>query len=554
MQCNCIYPINMRYTIDDIRQMPEGQTFDCKSVHIEPKALANTIVAMANADGGVVAIGISDKTRRIEGVDQDKAHLNEILRTPFDFCIPTISVTPEFMECTDYEGNANHILLFHVPASAHLHTNQADEAFWRVGDKSRKLAFEERLQLMYDKGERYYEDTAAYDATMDDIDMEAVAAYTHRIGYSKSPVEYLTENKGFLINKDGEQKVSTACILLFGKRPQNFFPRARVRFIKYYGTEEKVGREMNVIKDVTFEGTVLNQIKEAVAYLETQVKEHSYLGEDGLFKTDRAYPKFVIQEMVVNSVCHRDYSIKGTEIQIKMFDDRLVFETPGKLPGIVRTDNIRHTHFSRNPKIAEFLKAYDYVKEFGEGVDRMFNELSASGVHAPEYHLVAFIIKATVWVKVLEDENGIKGHKRVQKGHEKGQEKGMKNADGSQVEILDTMAVMLHDDAQKGHENEQEKGMKNIQKGQEKGKKRAQKGHEKVLALIEKHPRLSIPDLAKLCDVSIKVMRNMIDDLREESILTRVGPDKGGYWKIIGNTAEIVADVSNVGTARKQTE
>lgn len=35
----------MRYTIDDIRQMPEGQTFDCKSFHIEPKALANTIVA-----------------------------------------------------------------------------------------------------------------------------------------------------------------------------------------------------------------------------------------------------------------------------------------------------------------------------------------------------------------------------------------------------------------------------------------------------------------------------------------------------------------------------
>lgn len=64
----------MRYTIEEIRQMPEGQTFDCKSIHIEPKALANTIVAMANADGGMIAVGISDKTRRIEGVDQDKAH------------------------------------------------------------------------------------------------------------------------------------------------------------------------------------------------------------------------------------------------------------------------------------------------------------------------------------------------------------------------------------------------------------------------------------------------------------------------------------------------
>ena len=67
---------------------------------------------------------------------------------------------------------------------------------------------------------------------------------------------------------------------------------------------------MNVIKDVTFEGRILDQIQKTIDYLETQVKEHSYLGEDGLFKTDREYPKFVIQDMTVNSVCHRDYSIK----------------------------------------------------------------------------------------------------------------------------------------------------------------------------------------------------------------------------------------------------
>ena len=136
-----------------------------------------------------------------------------------------------------------------------------------------------------------------------------------------------------------------------------------------------------------------------------------------VIKTDREYPKFVIQEMTVNSVCHRDYSIKGTEIQIKMFDNRLVFETPGKLPGIVRTDNIRHTHFSRNPKIAEYLKAYDYVKEFGEGVDRMCRELSAIGTKEPQYHLVAFIMKASVWANLLEEgqEKTISDQKRPDK-------------------------------------------------------------------------------------------------------------------------------------------
>ena len=79
----------MRYTIEEIRQMPEGQTFDCKSIHIEPKALANTIVAMANADGGMIAVGISDKTRRIEGVNQDKAHAVESLPQSSPPCHPS---------------------------------------------------------------------------------------------------------------------------------------------------------------------------------------------------------------------------------------------------------------------------------------------------------------------------------------------------------------------------------------------------------------------------------------------------------------------------------
>ena len=364
---------------------------------------------------------------------------------PLDFCVPSVSVTPDYIPCTDAEGRDNRVLLMHIPASPRLHANQADEVFWRVGDKSRKLTFDERLQLMYDKGERYYEDSTAYDATLDDIDMDAVKAYMKRIGYGKSAMEYLQENKGFVIYKDNVPQVSAACILLFGKHPQTYFPRARVRFIKYFGTEVKVGREMNVIKDVTFDGRILEQIQKPVENLETQVKEHSYLGEDGIFKTDREYPKFVIQEMVVNSVCHRDYSIKGTEIQIKMFDDSLVFETPGKLPGIVRTDNIRHTHFSRNPKIAEYLKAYDYVKEFGEGVDRKCRELSAVGVREPQYNLVAFIMKATVCAKVLDE----------------GQEKEHETVCSDQM-------------------------------GHNKGIPRAQQGHNKILSLIAENPQISI--------------------------------------------------------------
>ena len=496
----------MQMTIQEIITRKEDQTFDCKSTQIDPKALAVPIVAMANADGGVLAIGVSDKTRTIEGVDQQADKLNELLRVPFDFCNPSIPVTCSYLPCTDKDGNENHILLMEIPASMYLHTNQADEAFMRVGDKSRKLSFDERVQLMYDKGERFYEDTAVYGANVDDIDMDAVAAYTRLVGYSKSPLEYLRENNGFVTtNKQGEESVSTACILLFGKNPQKFFPRARTRFIRYEGVDEKVGAEMNVIKDVTFEGTILNQVKKTIEFIETQVREHTFLGQHGQFVTRRDYPEFVIQEMTVNSVCHRAYSIKGTEIQIKMFDDRLVFESPGKLPGMVKPTNIRNTHFSRNPKIAAFLKAYHYVKEYGEGVDRIYRELEANGTSTLSFRTDDFILKITV-PKVTE---------KVSVTEEK-------------VSVTEEKVSVTEE---KVSVNEKKVIEKLVERATINGDKLT-KNRITILELMLDNPYVSIVELAKEVGISdTSIMRNI--DYMRGKYLRRVGADKNGFWEII---------------------
>ncbi len=497
-------------TIQEITTRKEGQTFDCKSIQIEPKALAVPIVAFANADGGVIAIGVSDKTRKIEGVDQHTEKLNELLRVPFDFCNPSVPVTCSYLPCTDKDGNENRILLMEIPASSSLHTNQADEAFMRVGDKSRKLTFDERVQLMYDKGERYYEDTAVYGATIDDVDMDAVADYAKLVGYGKSPLQYLRENNGFVkTNKKGEEDVSTACILLFGKYPQKFFPRARTRFIRYEGVDEKVGAEMNVIKDVTFEGTILNQVRKTIDFIETQVREHTFLGQHAQFVTRRDYPEFVIQEMTVNACCHRAYNIKGTEIQIKMFDDRLVFESPGKLPGQVKPSNIRHTHFSRNPKIAAFLKAYHFVKEFGEGFDRICREQEANGANVPSFRTDEFILKITV-PKVAEN---------VQK-----QTGNVTENDGKVAE---------------NHNKVAEKVAENHGKVTEKLKEKASALGEtltanriKILELMIEDPYISRADLANNVGISETSIYRNIEAMRGK-YLRRVGPDKGGFWEII---------------------
>ena len=137
--------------------------------------------------------------------------------------------------------------------------------------------------------------------------------------------------------------------------------------------------------------------------------------------TEEEYPKFVRQEIFVNAVTHRDYNIRGTDIQIKMFDDRIVVESPGRLPGLVKPTNIRTTHFSRNPKIAEFCKAYKYVKEFGECVDRIYRELEKEGLPVPEFWQQDFMFYTTVKNKgvVSNDKKVLVGTEKVLNDTEK---------------------------------------------------------------------------------------------------------------------------------------
>ena len=131
--------------IEQVLAMDEYQIFDRKSIQVAPTFLSDLICAFANADGGTVAVGISDKTKRIEGVDAYLPKVNELLRVPIDFCNPTVPVETEMVPCVNADGKPDHVLLMKVEASPLLHANQADEAFVRVGDKTKKLSFQDKI-------------------------------------------------------------------------------------------------------------------------------------------------------------------------------------------------------------------------------------------------------------------------------------------------------------------------------------------------------------------------------------------------------------------------
>ena len=505
------------FDIHTLRQQPEGQQFDRKSFRIDAKSLAVILVAFANADGGDVVIGIEDDGR-ITGINGNDDHLNELLRAPFDFCVPSVKIEVHFIDCTDANGAPNRVLVMHVEPSMQVHANQADDAFYRVGDKSKKLNFEMRMQLFYAKGGRYYEDEPVYGATMDDIDLDYVKQYCDKIGYAKDAETYLRTNKGYVTTVNGVDKVSGAAILLFGKDPQKFFQRARIRIVRYDGDEERFGREMNVVKDVSFEGRIVEMTQKAIDFVDTQIKEYSFLGEDARFVTIPQYPLFCWTELIVNAVAHRDYSILGTDILVKIFDHHYVVESPGILPGMVRIDNIRQMHFSRNPKIVQFMQQYKLVKEFGEGVDRMFREMAEAGNPAPEYKQIDFMLKVKLTSAMREEKDAAEKSNMI-------------------LEKSNMKSNMI------------------LEKSNMKGEKSSVKNEQLIIETIKANPSAPIPIFQKITGLSRSGIWKILNRLRENGIVRRIGSDRDGYWEIVEKvTQESSPETDGVGIDEKVNE
>jgi ATP-dependent DNA helicase RecG len=378
---------------DDVLKISEGKMFDRKSAKYDLNKLANILIAFANADGGTVAIGIEDK--QFEGISELSAQKrNDFLQIGNQRIVPSINIKVERMKIVNWLNKSDEILLLSVqPSDDKLYANKKDEVYLRVGDETHKVTYDERKKLEYDKGIRAFESQIVEDAVLEDLDLDILSEYKKIYGFKGNNIWDLLFPKGLAKRlRDGKGqfyfRLTVAGVLLFAKSPTAFIPGARVRFVRYEGLRAKTGVDMNVIKQSWIEGPLTRMIDQIQKELESQLRTFSSLNvETGKFIEVPEYPKSAWLEGIVNAVTHRNYNYTGDDIRILMFDDHLEIHSPGRLPAVVTTENIRHTHYSRNPYIARALTAFGWVREFGEGVDRIYTDMGNFFLDDPVYNV-----------------------------------------------------------------------------------------------------------------------------------------------------------------------
>ena len=178
-----------------------------------------------------------------------------------------------------------------------------------------------------------------------------------------------------------DKKLTVAALLLFSDEPQICLPkRSSIKNFRYQ-TSGEAERDTLVGVPVTVEGCAYSQIYEAVSKTKEIIESIKKFGKE--FETIE-YPEETLHEIITNAVLHRDYSIT-TDIQIRIFDNRVEVESPGKLPGYVTVDNILTVQSARNPKIVRLINKFPEApnKDVGEGLNTAFEAMAKLRLKEP---------------------------------------------------------------------------------------------------------------------------------------------------------------------------
>ncbi|MGA4690702.1 ATP-binding protein [Rhodococcus sp. AB351] len=359
----------------------EDQWFERKSARVEPKKLAEALVAFANAEGGTVAVGLYNG--KVEGTKRWEAKMNDLRQASIDHTTPPVRCDIQSLACVNDEGDVDKILVFRVDPGERVHEMKNGDCFLRVGDESRKLNYTLRRELEFDKGQSIFDGHPISEVTISDLQGPLLENYRDVTGASSD--ESILKARS-LLTRDG--KVTVAGYLLFSEHPQDEFPEAYIRVVRFLSNERGVGSRLNLDDnaDIRIEGPIPTALQRAVDYIENLAPKRRRLDEGGTFTGQDLVPREAWLEGLVNAVIHRSYSLAGDHIRVEIYPNRIEIESPGRFPGLADPSRpLEISRYARNPRIARVCADLRLGQELGEGIKRIFDEMRRVGLTDPVY-------------------------------------------------------------------------------------------------------------------------------------------------------------------------
>lgn len=369
---------------DTITQIEEGQFSDVKAIAITPAKLSRTISSFANTDGGELYIGIGErllggnvKKREWAGfldIEAANGHMQAFER----FFPLGRDFQYEFMRCATRPGVVLHLQVSRTPGIVRA----TDEVpYIRRGAQDLPQTTPEQLRrLEFTKGVTSFEGHPVTAAKELIIGSPITHDYLKFVipNYQAQPEAWLRK-QSMIVN----DMPTVAGLLLFAEEPQAQIPkRCGIKIYRYKTAELEGFRDVLEFIPITVEGCLYDQIKKAVDVTIQEVEKIPRQGEEGLEPIK--YPQEAIHEIITNAVIHRDYSI-ADDVHVRIFENRIEVQSPGRLPAHITRDNILNERFARNGAVVRLLNKFPNPpnRDVGEGLNTAFEKMHQLGLKEP---------------------------------------------------------------------------------------------------------------------------------------------------------------------------
>jgi len=369
-------------TIDEIKkiiQNGENSYIEFKEEEIKAKELAEEIVAFSNSEGGMILIGVDDEGN-IKGVKDDKIE-ETVMNICRNNCIPHIIPLYEGIEV---EGKR--IAVITVPKGLNKPYYTADHKYYiRVGTTKRIASKEELLRLFEASGSLHFDISPVEGTSIKDLNIDIIRDYFMKYNTfdlfeeTEESVERILVNADILKEADGRKLCTVGGLLVFGKNPEKHLPQNGVSFAHFKGNE--------ITDELIDKKIITGRIQDIAEQLMVVIKNNMLIPSviNGLKREDKEeYPAVVMREAIVNSLVHRNYSISGSKIRVFMYDDRIEFRSPGRLPNTVTIEKMKiGVSYARNPFLVKYMENMRYIDQLGRGIPMILKKMKEAGAKEP---------------------------------------------------------------------------------------------------------------------------------------------------------------------------
>lgn len=356
--------------------------------------ILETVVAMANTDGGYIIIGVSDpitigsaRHKRIIGIEEDLNNFNMLIQGLSDIN-PYLIDESAITRIKDTQTNKT-IALVKIPKATRNFHILGKKVFVRQDTGNRELSPYEYADMMYAKGFSKADRGLVEKVDFDLLDTQWFKVWQTSRGLKGSPQEVLSKVGLARTNDKGVMLPTIAAVLLFAEFPDSLMPdcRCAVRIFRYKDVEVRYGDRPNLLTTpINLEGPIIKLIRDSheriLDLLATGVRVESG------FVTEYKIPKRAIKEAITNAIIHRDYYLKK-DIEIRIYEDRIEVVSPGMFVYNITLQNIgiERAEDYRNDLLVKHLREFPDPPNLdaNEGINAIRNEMKAQNLYPPAY-------------------------------------------------------------------------------------------------------------------------------------------------------------------------